>query len=301
MLARLLDPDHAFFNLSHQYQRDLLWSILGPSLLDCDWAPETPKWLAAYSTDQLLQSISSVRNPNTFRSPRLGLMFEQLWHRFFELNDLRYQANIQIRDEQKTLGELDLLFTASNDDPAITTAQNHHIELALKFYLGFGEDWIGPNRRDYLAEKIRHTHDHQLPLSEHPVALARLTENHWRDMYSQAVMRGCLFYPAADNIRTYLPAEVADQHWRGQWCWFKDSKEYLPHSRWYILSKPQWISPAQTEFSVSRERLLEHINIHFKYLVSAVCAVEVVQNQQGKWCEQQRWLIMPDHWPNIPA
>lgn len=294
MLTRQLDPDHPFFTLDQQYHRDLMWSIYGPALLDCSWAPAIPDWLATLCPEQLKQSLQASDAPVEFRSPRLGLIFEQLWHQFLQLSDYPWQANIQIFEDQqptkKTIGEIDLIFS--------TPEATHHIELALKFYLGYGDDWIGPNRKDYLAEKIRHTRDHQLTLSQHPLSQTRLAEHNWHNVASQAVMRGCLFYPASHNVSCQLPHEVSDQHWRGSWCRHKDSNTLLPDSRWYILAKPQWISPARTEFSISRARLSEHIDIHFRYLDTPICAVECAQNQQGFWCEQHRWLIMPDHWPS---
>ena len=66
---------------------------------------------------------------------------------------------------------------------------------------------------------------------------------------------------------------------------------------WYLLSKPQWISPARVDFSVDKKTLLRHKDLHFQHMDTALCAVQVKPNTAGFWCEQQRWLIMPDQWP----
>ena len=288
MFSSVPDPDHWFFALATQHQRDLIWSVAGPALLDCDWSPTQFSWM---KTDGLSPALAErIDCAPEFRSPRLGLMFEQIWHQFFKLQKLLFQANIQIQDGKKTLGELDCVL--QTDDKVL------HLELALKFYLGFGDEWIGPNRRDYLADKIAHTRDHQLPLADSPIARQALEQLGWQTEQSQALMRGCLFEPANPDIQATLPEEVSANHWSGFWVHQSEAEKYLPEGNWYLLSKPQWISPAQVDFSVSRDTLLRHNKIHFDYLDTALCAVRVVENAAGKWCEQQRWLIMPDHWPN---
>ncbi len=74
-------------------------------------------------------------------------------------------ANIQIQGATETLGELDYIV---NDTEANTTL---HIELACKFYvldetLGahISEQWIGPNRKDRLVDKLTKMNTKQFPL-----------------------------------------------------------------------------------------------------------------------------------------
>lgn len=291
MFSPPLPPQHRYFLLAHDYQRDLLWSVFGPALLDCPWSPAEPAWLQQSPISHWPDWADHIPRPAPFRSSRLGLMFEQIWHQYFDQQAIHWQANLQVQQDKRTLGELDLLIQHGQ--------QPWHLELALKFYLGFGNDWIGPNRRDYLADKIRHTRDKQLALSQHPAARRLLAQYGWHQIQPQALMRGCLFHPANPEIEALLPAEVNPQHWRGLWLHQADARQLLPDSRWYLLAKPQWLSPARVPFSVDRSRLLQHIDIHFRHLNGALCAVEVAQNPAGHWCEQQRWLIMPDHWPQI--
>ncbi|KZZ51074.1 MAG: DUF1853 family protein [Saccharospirillaceae bacterium] len=285
-----LDPNHPYFALPSQHQRDLIWSLLGPALLDCPWSPATSELLSEANTWQ--QWITEIAGAPDYRSPRLGLMFEQIWHQYLELCGHRWQANLQIQQQKKTVGEFDLLVENQDSEP-----QQWHLELALKFYLGFNHDWIGPNRRDYLADKIRHTVDRQLQLSRNPAAHEQLRHNNWHSLQPQALMRGCLFHPADESITATLPEEVNARHWRGYWIHQSSAQRYLPQGHWYLLSKPQWISPARVDFSVDKKTLLRHKDLHFQHMDTALCAVQVKRNTAGFWCEQQRWLIMPDQWP----
>lgn len=282
--------DHSYFALPGQHQRDLIWSLFGPPLLDCDWSPAKQPWLPD-QWQPLAEQLSNLA-PD-FNSPRLGLIFEQLWQQYLQLSGIRFLANVQIIDQGKTLGELDLLLDNGQ--------QQWHLELALKFYLGYGNEqgqhWVGPNRADLLARKIRHTHEHQLPMRQNPQTQQQLSELNWQPQASLAVMRGCLFYPANPAYQANLPPEVATDHWRGHWCHAQQAADYLPKGRWYVLAKPQWLSPALTTFSIGREELLEYLRTHFRHLTYPCCVIQTEEGQYG-WAEQQRWLIMPDDWPH---
>ncbi|MCT1279867.1 DUF1853 family protein, partial [Pseudomonas aeruginosa] len=93
---------------------------------------------------------------------RLGLYYEHLWQFALEqAPDVRLiAANLPVRDGGHTLGELDLLL---RDDDGI-----HHLELAIKLYLGPQSgpgDWLGPGGQDRLSRKLEHLCRHQLPLA----------------------------------------------------------------------------------------------------------------------------------------
>lgn len=73
--------------------------------------------------------------------------------------------NLQIMDEHKTIGELDMIIQE------IKTKQLIHLELAYKFYLFDPSiskkkinNWIGPNRKDSLVEKLYKLKTKQFPL-----------------------------------------------------------------------------------------------------------------------------------------
>ncbi|WP_438422787.1 DUF1853 family protein [Aquimarina macrocephali] len=89
---------------------------------------------------------------------------------FFEYcitNSDRYEVlakNIQVYQDKITIGELDFLIKDHRDNKTL------HIEIVYKFYLydssieGELKQWIGPNRKDTLLQKIEKLKTKQLPL-----------------------------------------------------------------------------------------------------------------------------------------
>ncbi|MCG9792999.1 DUF1853 family protein [Flavobacterium algicola] len=83
--------------------------------------------------------------------------------------------NIQIKDDQKTIGEIDFIV----ED--IRNQQLTHVELAYKFYLydptissKLNYNWIGPNRNDSLMEKLEKLRVKQFPLLNHARTASQL-------------------------------------------------------------------------------------------------------------------------------
>ena len=286
MLPTQPAPDHPFFELPEQHQRDRLWSLFGPALLDCSWSPAQPPWLPHSPDWGLLQRVNRLPAPQ-YHSQRLGLKFEQLWQQYFELTAEQSRANLQLIREGVTIGEMDLL-TRMN-------GTNWHLELALKFYLAVGDDWIGPNSRDRFYTKLGHTRHHQLDLSRDSGTQTTLAEQGWTDIQPQAVMRGCLLYPAHQQEDLHLPAELNPHHWHGYWC-HASGMDRLPAGEWSILAKDQWMSPARVSSTIKRDELIRYAGLQLRHVSFPVCAVLTAP---GPWgiTEQQRWLIMPDHWP----
>ncbi len=99
------------------------------------------------------------------RQLRLGQLAEQFVFNALELCDTieLLAENIQIQKGKQTLGELDVLMTLDK--------QPIHLEIVYKFYVYDAaagpseiEQWIGPNRKDSLSEKLKKLGDKQLPL-----------------------------------------------------------------------------------------------------------------------------------------
>ncbi|CAM5307721.1 hypothetical protein SSTU70S_03703 [Stutzerimonas stutzeri] len=97
---------------------------------------------------------------------RLGLYYERLWQFVLcQVPDVELlAANLPIRQAGHTLGELDLLLRAAEGV--------HHLELAVKFYLGLDQTeghrhdhWFGPGSLDRLDLKLAHLRKHRLPLA----------------------------------------------------------------------------------------------------------------------------------------
>ena len=127
--------------LQHPQVRDLAWTILSPALLEqAPWQQRHPlaascwngnpgllaDWLLLLDADAALLEAWLARRSVR----RLGLYYEQLWQFVLaQTPDIQLLAtNLPIRDGGQTLGELDLLF---RDREGV-----HHLELAVKFYLG---------------------------------------------------------------------------------------------------------------------------------------------------------------------
>ncbi|MCX4194367.1 DUF1853 family protein [Methylobacterium organophilum] len=147
---------------------------------------------------------------------RLGLYYERLWqYALCQAPDIQLlAANLPIRQNGSTLGELDLLFC---DDQGV-----HHLELAIKLYLGFGPGdgsqhahWLGPGNHDRLDLKLAHLCQHQLPLCNQPATQAVLAELTGREVQSSFWLSGYLFQPWPQGCA--LPHGVNPRHLRGDW------------------------------------------------------------------------------------
>ena len=275
-----------FFSLSDKTTRDMVWAVMSPSLLATPWSPEQPDWLA-----ELLQQAPPLehwQNSGNYNHSRLGLVFEQLWQQWFEQLGIRHQTNLQIRDDNKTLGELDLLIE--------TNTGQLHLELALKFYMGWNNDWIGPNRRDHLVDKIKHTRDRQLQLARLPETQKQLAELGWQPEHSQSLMRGCLFYPTDTTIEMPRLTELNPAHWRGWWCRISEISKYVTSGEWVILSKDEWLSPVLSPVAASPDVVVELLQAHFRFLDVPLSIARVERCPTG-WAEQERAMIVSDHWP----
>jgi len=105
--------------------------------------------------------------PSIKSNKRLGKLAENLFSVWLK-NSKRYKIifeNLQIIENKKTLGELDvMLFDVINKEYI-------HLELITKFYLLNPEfkpndikAWVGPNRNDSLYDKVTKLKEKQLPL-----------------------------------------------------------------------------------------------------------------------------------------
>lgn len=193
--------------LRHPEVRDLAWVILAPPMLSdtpwpqrhplagSDWvqAPERlERWLRQLDHDSydLLHWLAQAR------TRRLGLYYERLWQyavRHAPGIEL-IAANMPIRREGHTLGELDMLL---RDRDGV-----HHLELAIKLYLGpqdgDGHDtaqWLGPGCHDRLDRKLAHLAQHQLPISARPESREVLAALDIQQFSAHLWLGGYLLYP----------------------------------------------------------------------------------------------------------
>jgi len=150
--------------------RDLAWTCFNPGLMNLPDSMSPPaldsrrrQWLAKLDHDPeaLLDCLAGQR------SPRLGLYFERLWY-FFLSEDPGFDLlahNLPVREGGRTLGEFDLIYFCHARQRAV------HLELALKFYLGYGNyadntsptrAWLGHNSKDRLYLKLERLQGHQV-------------------------------------------------------------------------------------------------------------------------------------------
>lgn len=297
--------------LQHPQVRDLAWTIISPPLLSeapqCQrhplsascWSSETgllADWLLRQDADpSILEawlSLHSIR--------RLGLYYERLWqYALAQAPDIQLlAANLPIRQNGSTLGELDLLFC---DDQGV-----HHLELAVKFYLGPDRgdggahtDWLGPGSHDRLDLKLAHLCQHQLPLSSQPATLTVLAELTGRAVQSSFWLGGYLFQPWPRGCRP--PFGANPHHLHGQWLRQSDwprFKAAKPDSVWQPVARAAWLAPARIPAlelwdapryddwlagnpAQSRAQLLARLEA----------------DASGFWLEQERVFLVADDWP----
>nr|WP_279306973.1 DUF1853 family protein [Marinobacter sp. BGYM27] len=285
---------------------DTRW--LTPSVRHLAWLCEAPSLTASpkqvplqqYLPDNLQNTLIELdRNPQPLLTAlaldghlRLGIYFERLYG--FLMSDLlgwpTLLRNQPVRDEQRTLGELDFVFL----NPA-TGLPEHH-EIAVKFYLGYAPDnrWYGPNAKDRLDLKTHRLLNHQSKMTERPETRALLASHGITSPPEPRVfMPGYLFYPGDNAIES--PASAPKNHARGRWCRAHDL-EPTDTKHWIVLNKPHWLGPAQQcsePDETDTQAQIEKVKAGGPPRLFA----EMEPHSDGGWQESERWFVVPDCWP----
>ena len=294
--------------------RDLAWVLLSPPMLSATpWPQRHPlsashwrrapgalaDWLMRLDRDD--SALASWLAQSSVR--RLGLYYERLWQ--FALKAAPgielLAANLPIRQNGHTLGELDLLL---RDDEG-----EHHLELAVKLYLGpessSGElpvQWLGPGSHDRLDIKLDHLSQHQLPLSGRGEARAALAELDLAEAKAALWIGGYLFYPWPQQCNAPLGANP--QHLRGRWLHRGDWPRFVELSAegcWQPLPRPAWLAPARIEPGAlwSSEALQRWFD-ELAPQANAQLLVRLQPGSQGAWQEAERVFLVNDEWPLQP-
>lgn len=311
MLGIMSDPDlmHDLLQSLHTPAvRDLAWTLLSPPMLgettkvqrhplqaSC-WMRQPQRladWLAQQDKDPGPLHTWLTAKPVR----RLGLYYERLWQ--FALHatpDVEVvAANLPIRQNGQTLGELDLLLRDAEGE--------HHLELAVKFYLGTrgsdAADWLGPGSHDRLDLKLGHLAQHQLPLSSRREARATLNELQLGDTRSAFWLGGYLFYPWPDGCPS--PRGAGPEHCRGNWlhqCDWDAFAATKPDARWQPLPRLAWLAPAliKTGEAWPADTFQQWLKL-LRPDAQAQLLVRLEEDHAGDWREVERIFLVNDQWP----
>lgn len=172
---------------------------------------------------------------------RLGVLVEQFIFACLKENkNLELlMTNIQIIQDNKTIGELDCLISEKG--------KLIHLELVYKFYLYDpsipGNEiakWIGPNRKDTLKQKLAKLKTKQMPLLYHPKSNEILSDLGYNsEMFDQKVhFKAQLFIPLGLNER--IITEVNKSCILGFYI-TPDKLQLFKENDFFIPSKLDWL------------------------------------------------------------
>ncbi len=161
-----------YFDFQDKTLRDLAWVLDRRQDLLLSLPPYRPFELFTTS-EQLTDWLQALTNgacplhpPQVqHQNKRLGIYFEDLVACVLQQGPgaMAWERNLPVRrpvsasTAVETIGELDFLLRQAH--------VSVHLEVAVKFYLGLGNHWLGPDPRDSFAGKCQRMAAHQLPLS----------------------------------------------------------------------------------------------------------------------------------------
>ncbi|WP_296260243.1 MULTISPECIES: DUF1853 family protein [unclassified Pseudomonas] len=289
--------------------RDLAWAILSPPMLALSaWPQRHPlsgsDWVhhpqalenVLRDLDRDSRTLDQWLARNSTR--RLGLYYERLWQ--FAIDQApgvkMLAANLPIRIDGHTLGELDLLL---QDGDGV-----HHVELAIKFYLGpqdaDGQDpanWLGPGSHDRLDLKLAHLTEHQLPISARKESRLALAALGIESVQAKLWLGGYLLYPWPGPAES--PQGVNHDHLRGRWVHQKDWPAFgahCPEGRWQVLPRHAWLGPARYEQPLRHDEFSAWLT-QLEPSAQAQLLVRLSQSEEGHWQEEERVFLVSDLWP----
>lgn len=273
--------------------QDLKWAVRSP-LLCFSPPPHYEEWSKASPLTPIEREEIGL-----YRHPPIGRYFERLvTHWLGNLDSvIGLEANLTVFEGKRTVGELDLLFEAGGEF--------YQWELALKFYLGTSDrsdakNWFGPLGRDRLDLKLNKLEGHQLRLLQSEAGQALLAERSISDVSSYAIMKGYLFHPFAQWLRGDFtaPQKVNANHGKGFWLHLCDIHQLTSIAdNWVLLTKAEWLAPAERSDSMSTEEFATHLHHYF----STESRPPMVTALDDRGQERARGFIVPDSWEPSPV
>ncbi len=273
-------------------RRDLLWAIESPVL--CGKAPPYFEAWAKEGIDNVILSEELL----ALRRIPIGRYFERLIQEWLGTREgvHKLQANLPVRSQGATLGEVDLMFE--------TQGRSFHWELAVKFYLGTGDgltasQWFGPQGRDRLDLKLKKLENHQLQLLSTPEGKSLVAERGLSPPQSHALIKGYLFHPFSRWVQGNfpIPPEVNPKHARGFWVHQSEVGELATrHPRWNCIPKNEWLATARGPGSIAASELESWVTRFFSEDKRPPMLVAIDEDGQ----EVERGFAVPDDWAPSP-
>ncbi|MCX4024949.1 DUF1853 family protein [Endozoicomonas sp. SM1973] len=299
-----------------QLHRDLLWIANSPVMLNLNYLP-AGYWLtsplhqyAQFAVDQYdLKKVTDCLASR--KSHLLGIYYETLWHYLLaaKLNCKLQTTNLQVKSNQGTLGEFDLIYQASSSE------QPFHRELAVKYYLGLPCDsseahspwsyWVGPGLKDRLDLKVNKLINKQGRLSQSIEGQALLQQHQLFPVTAEILLQGYLFYPFAAHCPA--PQHACIDHLTGYWLTTSQLAEFIEHNQltdeFVLLAKHEWLSAFSNTTSAIQHRLFSSAALnHYAtqhFTTSAYPYPLLIASGSSNhqfWQETLRFFLVPDDW-----
>ncbi len=263
-----MKPTFSLFADTSKYAADLDWIINSPSLFI------DPIGLNA-SHLKGLTSLPTITSPYHL-SNRLGFYYQWLWKQVIEQSD-QYELiaeELQINSKGRTVGAIDFIVRDQ------TNQQLEHWEVAIKFYLYYQGEWLGPNNNDRLDLKIGKMLNHQLKMTTFEDFKQQFSD--FDAIKPKMIVQGRLYTNpfTTEELPTHCSSLVLNtQRIKGNWCF--EHQFHLIKERLYLLDKSQWVTGLKQSsilpFSMSKLSKTVHL-----------------QSQSGTY-----WFIVPDDWINV--
>ncbi|MES3041736.1 MAG: DUF1853 family protein [Pseudomonadota bacterium] len=241
-------PEAAAPWLSYQHPavRDLVWLLASAPLMasgESAYWPSASDYLALHARHEpWLRALDAEPQPlltwlSQTRDHRLGRYAEDLLGFWLaspsNIEFALVAEHVALRTHGITLGEFDFLVRER------ISGQLWHIELALKFYLGTpDQQWLGPNRQDSLARKLKHLIQQQLPLLQTPAGQTWLHSQGLETPRPWAWIKGRLFSPYNSEADTSTPQWFTPNQLRS----FAQARGH----DWHTLAKAHWLAPGSS-------------------------------------------------------
>ncbi len=250
----------------------------------------TDRWFDSnrhYISSFQLPVLSDLSVPKVDEKLPLGKRAEVYFKTLIEGSG-RYSMlgeEIQLISEGITMGALDFLV---RDD---VEQQNIHVELAYKVYLQdksiSDKDefacWIGPNRKDSLADKLRKLWKRQFPILHDGFTQDKLKELGLPDFYQQQLcLKAKLFISWTDWISRKARDPFVLECLEGWWMTvdqFQNSTGMFEGVQFYIPTKHDWM--------IRPEANLELEWFDFEELQRRVVEQVVAKNSPMIWLKRE--------------